>query len=82
MTRTNSDKANVKKLTGRGNVIEDGVVRYPPTSVKVVIVGGGISGLFAALECWRKGHDVQVIERGANVSDAGKGCPHDNNLAK
>ncbi|KAB8201033.1 hypothetical protein BDV34DRAFT_229750 [Aspergillus parasiticus] len=55
----------------RGNIIKDGVLRYPPTSVKVVIVGGGISGLFAALECWRKGHDVQVLERGANVSDAG-----------
>lgn len=75
MTRTNSHKANGEKSTLRSNVIEDGVVRYPPTSVKVVIVGGGISGLFAALECWRKGHDVQVIERGANVSDAGKGCP-------
>ncbi|RAH55757.1 monooxygenase [Aspergillus piperis CBS 112811] len=71
MTRTNSDEANGGGSTFRSNVIKDGVLRYPPTSVKVVIVGGGISGLFAALECWRKGHDVQVVERGANISEAG-----------
>lgn len=80
MTRTNSDEVNGGGSTFRSNVIKDGVLRYPPTSVKVVIVGGGISGLFAALECWRKGHDVQVVERGSNISEAGKRGPHDENL--
>ncbi|OHF01552.1 hypothetical protein CORC01_03042 [Colletotrichum orchidophilum] len=52
-------------------VIVDGVVRYPPTGIKVVIVGAGLGGLQAAVECWRKGHDVQVLEKGPAISEAG-----------
>src|SRR5271154_840113 len=42
----------------------------------VVIVGGGIIGLSAALECVRRGHRVSVIERapaqrGASLGNAG-----------
>ncbi|CAG8978613.1 hypothetical protein HYALB_00012735 [Hymenoscyphus albidus] len=36
--------------------------REPPTGIKVVIVGTGFAGLSAALECYRKGHSVQVLE--------------------
>src|ERR1700710_1787184 len=42
----------------------------------VVIVGGGVIGLSAALECARRGHRVSVIERaptrrGASLGNAG-----------
>ncbi|KAJ5931007.1 hypothetical protein N7466_006500 [Penicillium verhagenii] len=37
--------------------------RSPPSNISVLIVGGGVAGLLAALECWRKGHDVRVLER-------------------
>ncbi|KAI1452347.1 FAD/NAD(P)-binding domain-containing protein, partial [Annulohypoxylon moriforme] len=45
------------------NVIVDGVLRYPPTGTKALIVGAGVGGLMTALECWRKGIDVEVIEK-------------------
>jgi NADPH-dependent 2,4-dienoyl-CoA reductase/sulfur reductase-like enzyme len=44
-------------------IIVDGVLRYPPTGTKVVIVGGGPGGYHTALECWRKGHDVELLEK-------------------
>ncbi|KAJ5504132.1 hypothetical protein N7463_007006 [Penicillium fimorum] len=48
-------------------VVVDGVLRYPPTGLKVLVVGGGPGGYFTALECWRKGHDVELLEKnGAN----------------
>jgi len=34
-----------------------------PTGIKVGIIGGGIGGLTAAIECHRKGHSVRVFER-------------------
>jgi 2-polyprenyl-6-methoxyphenol hydroxylase-like FAD-dependent oxidoreductase len=37
--------------------------RYPPTGINVAIIGGGIGGLAAAIECHRKGHNVRVFER-------------------
>ncbi len=39
--------------------------RYPETGISVLIVGSGIGGLLSALECWRKGHSVQIWERSA-----------------
>lgn len=35
---------------------------YPPTGIKVIIVGTGFAGLTAAIECHRKGHTVLVLE--------------------
>ncbi|KAJ5399673.1 hypothetical protein N7465_010162 [Penicillium sp. CMV-2018d] len=58
-------------MTSETSNIFDGVVRYPPTGINVVIVGAGLAGLLAALECWRKGHEVQVVERGPEISQAG-----------
>ncbi|KAH8162143.1 hypothetical protein CIB48_g6104 [Xylaria polymorpha] len=43
--------------------IVDGIHRHPRTGIKVIISGGGIGGLFAALECWRKGNDVEILEQ-------------------
>jgi 2-polyprenyl-6-methoxyphenol hydroxylase-like FAD-dependent oxidoreductase len=37
--------------------------RESPLGISVLIVGGGIAGLMAALEMWLQGLDVQVIER-------------------
>ncbi|GKT89018.1 FAD binding domain protein [Colletotrichum tofieldiae] len=71
---TPSDTAGTEPVEThfKSNQIVDGVLRYPPTDVKVIIVGGGIAGLFAAVECWRKGHDVVVVEKGDEISAHGK----------
>ena len=64
-------------MTGMGSNIENDVdklrldygategnpPRYPDTGISMLIVGGGIGGLMCALECWRKGHQVRVLER-------------------
>lgn len=50
----------------------DGVQRFPPNGIKVIVVGAGVGGLGAALECWRKGCDVVVLERGDKLSVLGE----------
>ncbi|KAK6218796.1 hypothetical protein LQW54_002722 [Pestalotiopsis sp. IQ-011] len=52
-------------------VLVDHVLRYPKTNLKVLVVGAGPGGLLAAIECWRKGHDVQIIEKGQDISSIG-----------
>ncbi|KAJ5637812.1 hypothetical protein N7490_007691 [Penicillium lividum] len=37
--------------------------RSPSSDISILIVGGGVAGLLASLECWRKGHDVRILER-------------------
>ncbi len=49
----------------------NGVERYPSLGLKVVVVGAGVGGLMAALECWRKGCDVIVLERANEISVLG-----------
>ncbi|KAI0873009.1 FAD/NAD(P)-binding domain-containing protein [Hypoxylon argillaceum] len=51
--------------------VNDGVRRYPRTGIKVVISGAGIGGMFAALECWRKGNDVEILEQNDALSTIG-----------
>lgn len=51
--------------------LADGVLRYPSTGLKVLIVGGGPGGCLTALECWRKGHEVQVLEKSLANSPSG-----------
>lgn len=51
--------------------IVDGVHRQPENGIKVVIIGAGVGGLQAALECWRKGCDVVVLEKAEKLSPIG-----------
>lgn len=44
---------------------------YPPSGIDVLIVGTGLAGLTAAIECVRKGHKVQVLERDSAINTAG-----------
>lgn len=48
-----------------------GVYRAPPTGISVIVLGGSVAGLQAALECWRKGMDVQLCEKPDKVSPHG-----------
>ena len=48
--------------------------RYPETGISVLVVGSGIGGLISALECWRKGHSVQIWERSAGPVYTGELC--------
>jgi len=45
---------------------------YPNTGIDVLIVGTGLAGLTAAIECIRKGHNVRVLERNSDINTAGK----------
>lgn len=50
----------------------DGVHRFPENGISIVIIGAGVAGLQAALECWRKGCDVVVLERAEKLSALGE----------
>lgn len=45
------------------------VQRDQPRGISIIVAGAGVGGLMAALECWRVGCDVRVLERAkANVA--------------
>ncbi|KAF2397031.1 FAD/NAD(P)-binding domain-containing protein [Trichodelitschia bisporula] len=44
---------------------------FAPSGIDVLVVGTGLAGLTAALECVRKGHRVRVLERNATINTAG-----------
>ena len=46
--------------------------RYPPSGIDVLIVGGGLGGMSAAIECHRKGHNVRIIERRKDFDTFGR----------
>jgi heterodisulfide reductase subunit A-like polyferredoxin len=50
----------------------DNIKFQPPTGLTILVVGAGVGGLMSALECRRKGHNVQLIERTPALSIAGK----------
>ncbi|KAJ5404629.1 hypothetical protein N7509_004500 [Penicillium cosmopolitanum] len=39
------------------------VEKMQDTGIEVIIVGAGIGGLWAALECWRNGHKVRILDK-------------------
>lgn len=45
---------------------------YPSTGIDVLIVGTGLAGLTAGIECVRKGHNVRILERNESINTAGK----------
>ncbi|KAG2009367.1 hypothetical protein GB937_007770 [Aspergillus fischeri] len=45
--------------------------RYPPSGLSILIVGGGIGGLTLAIEGYRKGHEVRVLEKRPNFEGYG-----------
>jgi len=60
-------------LTSRDSTMESKPIgSYPNTGIDVLIVGTGLAGLVAALECTRKGHNVRVLERNADINTAGE----------
>ena len=60
-------------LTSRDSIMESKPVgSYTPTGIDVLIIGTGLAGLVAALECVRKGHNVRVLERNSSINTAGK----------
>ena len=48
--------------------------QYPRSGITVLIVGTGFGGLTAALECYRKGHDVRILERNQTTDTSGMPC--------
>lgn len=52
--------------------ILDQVHRAQTLGIKVIVVGAGVGGLLTALECWRKGCEVVILERAAAISPLGK----------
>lgn len=45
---------------------------YSSSGIDVLVVGTGLAGLTAALECIRKGHNVRVLERYSSINTAGR----------
>lgn len=46
--------------------------RQEDSGIEVLIVGAGLAGLYAAIECHRQGHSVRVIESRAKVDAIGQ----------
>ncbi|KAF7593736.1 hypothetical protein BBP40_010911 [Aspergillus hancockii] len=44
---------------------------YPLSGISILIVGGGIGGLTFAIEAYRKGHDVRILEKRPNFEGYG-----------
>lgn len=51
--------------------MEDPLNKHPDTGISVLIAGGGIGGLFTALESYRNGHQVTVLEARPSNDPAG-----------
>lgn len=50
------------------------MTKETPTGITVIIVGLGIAGLTAAIECHRQGHKVIGIEKKSTVYQLGQSC--------
>lgn len=46
--------------------------RYPSSGINILVAGAGIAGLRFAIEAYRKGHEVCVIDRRPHFDDYGK----------
>lgn len=48
------------------------IKRQPSSGLSILVVGGGIAGLGFAIEAYRKGHNIRVIDRRPNFDDYGR----------
>ena len=62
----------VDQSTGAEGTVPKPVGSYPSSGIEVLIVGTGLAGLSASIECIRKGHKVKVLERNANINTSGE----------
>lgn len=44
---------------------------YPSTGIDVLMVGTGVAGLTATIECIRKGHSMRLLERNVGINTVG-----------
>jgi heterodisulfide reductase subunit A-like polyferredoxin len=51
---------------------QDDIHCDPPSGINVLIIGAGVGGLVAALECHRKGHNVRIWERSESAVAGGE----------
>ncbi|KAK4570506.1 hypothetical protein LTR86_002586 [Recurvomyces mirabilis] len=70
MNNTQSFAQSVATDTGT-NATHNDAECAPLSGIKVLIVGAGVGGLVAALECHRKGHHVRIFERSPSASAGG-----------
>jgi heterodisulfide reductase subunit A-like polyferredoxin len=49
--------------SNNNNTLTSTMEREPSTGISILVVGGGIAGFTLAIEAYRKGHDVRVVER-------------------
>lgn len=80
----NGHKTTNGNITGNSHPVVNGngilppsmpVGSYPPTGIDILVVGTGLAGLTASIECVRKGHNVKVLERNSSINTAGKPMP-------
>jgi NADPH-dependent 2,4-dienoyl-CoA reductase/sulfur reductase-like enzyme len=64
-------KHTVNGISATLNTNTKDVEIAPPSGISVLVVGAGVGGLVAALECARKGHSVRIFEREKAMSSAG-----------
>ncbi len=64
----------------RGRASEAGKIRSMTN--KILIVGGGIGGLAAALACARAGLEIELFERGSEFTEVGAGIQMGPNVTK
>lgn len=50
--------------------------RSSPVGISALVVGAGVAGLLCALELWRQGIDVQIIERSPSRNTSGNVYPN------
>lgn len=56
--------------SGKG-VGPDGIAPPKSSGIKVIIIGLGYAGVVAAVECFRKGHEVIVFEQAPQITNVG-----------